>query len=70
MTSTTARLLEAVETIRPLLIENAQKAEAERVPSSAVYQAMYDAELFAMLAPRRYGGFECILRNACVSGRQ
>ena len=42
----------------PLLIENAQKVEAERVPSSAVYQAMYDAELFAMLAPRRYGGFE------------
>jgi alkylation response protein AidB-like acyl-CoA dehydrogenase len=42
----------------PLLIENAQKVEAERVPSSAVYQAMYDAELFAMLAPRQYGGLE------------
>ena len=28
------------------------------MPTSAAYQAMYDAELFAMLAPRRYGGFE------------
>ncbi len=58
MTNTTTRLLDAVEALRPVLIEDAQKAEVERVPTSAAYQAMYDAELFAMLAPRRYGGFE------------
>ncbi len=55
MTNTTTRLLDAVEALRPVLIEDAQKAEVERVPTSAAYQAMYDAELFAMLAPRRYG---------------
>ena len=55
---TVAKLLDAVEAIRPILIENAQKAEVERVPTAAVYQAMYNAELFAMLAPRRHGGFE------------
>jgi alkylation response protein AidB-like acyl-CoA dehydrogenase len=58
MTNTAARLLEAVETMRPILTECAQQAEADRVPGSAAYQAMYDAGLFAMLAPERYGGFE------------
>lgn len=63
MTSTTARLLEAVEKIRPVILKDARKAEEERVPTPAVYQAMYDAELFAMLAPRRYGGFELHLAD-------
>ena len=54
----TGKLLDAVEALRPILIEGAERAEVERVPTSAAYQAMYDAELFAMLAPRRYGGFE------------
>src|SRR3954451_15581728 len=58
MINTTTRLLDAVDALRPILIEDAQKAEVERVPTFAAYQAMYDAELFAMLAPRRYGGFE------------
>ena len=58
MINTTARLLDAVEVPRPILTEDAERAEVERVPSPATYQAMYDAELFAMLAPRRYGGFE------------
>jgi alkylation response protein AidB-like acyl-CoA dehydrogenase len=56
--NTTARLLEAVETIRSVLLEDTKQAEAERVPTFTAYQAMYDAGLFAMLAPRRYGGFE------------
>ena len=58
MINTTTKLLNAVEAIRPVLIEDAQRAEVDGVPTSAAYQAMYDAELFAMLAPRRYGGFE------------
>ena len=58
MINTTARLLKVVETIRPILLEGIEKAEAERVPASTAYQAMYDAGLFAMLAPRRYGGLE------------
>jgi alkylation response protein AidB-like acyl-CoA dehydrogenase len=54
----TGKLLDAVEALRPILIEGAERAEVERLPTSAAYQAMYDAELFAMLAPRRSGGFE------------
>ncbi len=56
--SATEGLLAAVETIRPLLLADAQQAETERAPTAAVYQAMHDAGLFAMLAPRRYGGLE------------
>lgn len=58
VTNATAKLLEAVATIRPILAKDAQRAEAERVLTSAVYQAMYDAGLFGMLAPRRFGGYE------------
>ena len=58
MVNTTARLIDAVEALRPILTEDAERAEVDRVPTAAAYQAMYDAELFAMLAPRRYGGFE------------
>lgn len=58
MTSATESLLAAVETIRPTLVADAQQAETERAPTAAIYQAMYDAGLFGMLAPRRYGGLE------------
>jgi indole-3-acetate monooxygenase len=58
VTNVAAKLIEAVATIRPILTMDAQRAEAERVLTSAVYQAMYDAGLFGMLAPRRYGGYE------------
>jgi indole-3-acetate monooxygenase len=58
MTKATEGLLAAVETIRPILLANAQQAETERAPTAAMYQALYDAGLFAMLAPRRYGGLE------------
>src|SRR6478752_2119855 len=58
MITATTRLLDAVEALRAMLTEEAKKAEVERMPTSAAYQAMYDAELFAMLAPRRFGGLE------------
>jgi len=57
-TTPTDKLLAAVEAIRPIIADGIHKAEAERVPSAAVYQAMYDAGLFGMLAPRTYGGHE------------
>jgi len=51
-------LLRAVERIGPLIAEEAAPGEANRQLSAAVYQAMYDAGLFAMLAPKTYGGLE------------
>jgi hypothetical protein len=44
-------LLEEVDRIRPIIKEHASSAEANRQLSSAVYDAMYDAGLFAMFAP-------------------
>src|ERR1700730_1671259 len=51
-------LLGAIERIGPLIAEHAIAAEADRQLSCAVYRAMYDAGLFAMLAPKAYGGLE------------
>jgi alkylation response protein AidB-like acyl-CoA dehydrogenase len=51
-------LLEAVDRIRPLIKEHADSAEANRQLSGVVYDAMYEAGLFAMLAPKAYGGLE------------
>ncbi len=54
----TQSLLDAVDRISPLIKEHAAEAEASRQLSSAVYDAMYRAGLFAMLAPKAHGGFE------------
>jgi hypothetical protein len=47
-----------------LITEHAAAAEADRHLSAPVYQAMYDAGLFGMLAPKTHGGpelpVECI----------
>jgi alkylation response protein AidB-like acyl-CoA dehydrogenase len=51
-------LLDRVQRIEPIIKEHAADAEANRRLSNAVYDAMYDAGLFAMLAPRAYGGLE------------
>lgn len=51
-------LLAQVEGIRSLIREHAADAEANRQLSSVVYDAMFDSGLFAMLAPKRYGGLE------------
>ena len=55
---TVSDLLGEIERIGPLITENAGAAEADRRLSDAVYQAMCDAGLFAMLAPKAYGGLE------------
>jgi indole-3-acetate monooxygenase len=54
----TTHLLGAVERLRPLIQEHATSAEANRQLASTVYDAMYEAGLFAMLAPKTYGGLE------------
>ena len=51
-------LLAAIERIGPLITDHAAAAEADRQLSGTVYQAMYDAGLFGMLAPKAYGGLE------------
>jgi alkylation response protein AidB-like acyl-CoA dehydrogenase len=51
-------LLQAVERLRPLIAEHAVAAEANRQLSQAVFDAMQGAGLFAMLAPKVYGGLE------------
>ena len=48
----TAALLGDVERICPILEEQAPVAEANRQPSREAYDAMFDAGLFAMLAPQ------------------
>jgi alkylation response protein AidB-like acyl-CoA dehydrogenase len=54
----TDELLAAVERLRPLIAEHAPDAEANRRLSANVYDAMYRAGLFGMLAPRARGGHE------------
>jgi alkylation response protein AidB-like acyl-CoA dehydrogenase len=54
----TTDLLRKVERLQPLIREHAAAAEANRRLSSEVYDAMYEAGLFGMLAPRAYGGLE------------
>jgi alkylation response protein AidB-like acyl-CoA dehydrogenase len=51
-------LLTRVEGIRQLIEQHAPDAEGNRKLDGVVYQAMYDAGLFGMLAPVTYGGLE------------
>ena len=50
-----ADLLETVERLRPVIEEYAAAAEADRHLAEPVYRAMFDAGLFAMTAPGRWG---------------
>jgi alkylation response protein AidB-like acyl-CoA dehydrogenase len=54
----TTNLLRKVERLQPLIREHAARNEANRRLSSEVYDAMYEAGLFGMLAPRAFGGLE------------
>jgi indole-3-acetate monooxygenase len=51
-------LLAEIERIRPLIAEHATAADENRQLSEIVYQAMYNAGLFGMMAPKFYGGLE------------
>jgi alkylation response protein AidB-like acyl-CoA dehydrogenase len=54
----TRNLLDAVERIRPIIANHARHAEENRQLSTEAYDAMQRAGLFAMLAPKAYGGLE------------
>src|SRR3982751_3477486 len=54
----TQALLQAVEEIRQIIEAHAGSAAANRRLPDAVYDAMERAGLFAMLAPKAYGGLE------------
>jgi indole-3-acetate monooxygenase len=51
-------LLEAVNDIRPVLLEEAPKCEAERRVTPRAFQALRDAGIFTLHAPKRFGGLE------------
>jgi hypothetical protein len=51
-------LLDAVSDIRPVLLEEAPKCEAERRITPRAFQALSDAGVFTLYAPKRFGGLE------------
>jgi hypothetical protein len=52
----TMHLLHEVERLRPPFKDNSANAEANRQLSSVVYDAMYAAGSFTMLARKAHGG--------------
>lgn len=51
-------LLKEVERIRPILVGDRDRAEAERSLTDAAYDAMIDAGLYRAYAPKAFGGLE------------
>jgi alkylation response protein AidB-like acyl-CoA dehydrogenase len=51
-------LLDAVNDMRPVLLEEAPKCEAERRVTPRAFQALRDAGMFTLHAPKRFGGLE------------
>ena len=51
-------LLELVEDIRSVLLEEAPKCEKERRVTPRAFQALRDAGMFTLHAPKRFGGLE------------
>jgi alkylation response protein AidB-like acyl-CoA dehydrogenase len=55
---TTTDLIDAVSDIRAVLLEEAPKCEIERRVTPRAFQALRDAGLFTLHAPKRFGGLE------------
>ncbi len=51
-------MLEQVQALESMIAEHGRKAEIDRRLSAELYQALEQAELFAMTVPRAYGGLE------------
>lgn len=72
-----ATLLERARALVPLLAERAAETENKRRVSDEVIEAMREADLYRVLQPKRYGGFEqdfgtvvditCELGRGCAS---
>lgn len=61
MSKTHDRLVQQAKDLGPLLRRTARKAEQARQPLDEVIDAVRDTDIFGMLAPKRYGGFEADL---------
>src|SRR4051812_11831469 len=55
---TVTDLLASVNDIRPVLLEEAPKCEMERRVTPRAFQALRDAGMFTLHAPKRFGGLE------------
>jgi len=53
-----AEMLAAVQTLKPLIAENAAAAEAQRKPVDAVISALAETGVFRSYVPKQFGGFE------------
>lgn len=58
-------LVERAAALVPLLLERARAAEQARRVSDASFDALSDAGIFSMTAPRRYGGAEVDFETQC-----
>ncbi len=64
MSEHTSLLVDKARALRPLIEENAARAEAETSTTQAVVEALAEAELFWILVPRELGGAEAGIEDA------
>jgi alkylation response protein AidB-like acyl-CoA dehydrogenase len=53
-----SKMIEKAQALAPLFEQNARDAEVARRPMEHVIDAVKESGLFAMMVPKRYGGFE------------
>ena len=58
-------LLERARALRPLLLQEQAATEERTAPALEVHQAIYDAGLYRVVQPRRFGGYEFSLVDYC-----
>ena len=63
--STSGALIARAAALVPMLRESAQANEASRRLSAAVFDALSEADVFRMTAPKRFGGFEADFVTQC-----
>jgi alkylation response protein AidB-like acyl-CoA dehydrogenase len=65
MTSTSDALVARAAALVPMLREQAQANETNRRLSPEVFDALSEADVFRMTAPKRFGGFEADFVTQC-----
>jgi len=58
-------LVERAAALVPMLLENAEATERERRLSTEQFDALAEAGIFKMCAPKRYGGYEADFQTQC-----